>query len=76
MKAQFSVEGEGFSAESEGEKKQKLAEFAAYVKKLKVVPLEELSAHFLLRTNVCVFLLLCSCALNSRSFFFRRLWID
>jgi type IV secretory pathway VirB10-like protein len=53
MKAKFSVEREGYSAENEDVKKQKQAEFAAYVKKLKVVPLEELSAHFLLRTNVC-----------------------
>ncbi|XP_015600891.1 DDRGK domain-containing protein 1 [Cephus cinctus] len=50
MKEAFSVEEEGYDECDEEEQKNLLQEFLAYIKRNKVVVLEDLAAHFGLRT--------------------------
>ncbi|KAF0292227.1 DDRGK domain-containing protein 1 [Amphibalanus amphitrite] len=51
MKEAFGVEEEGFDEELEDEKESKLQEFLNYIKRVKVVLLEELAAQFGLKTQ-------------------------
>ncbi|CAH2047482.1 unnamed protein product, partial [Iphiclides podalirius] len=54
MKAAFTVEGEGFDENEEEDKENLLKEFIDYVKCQKVVLLEDLAAHFKLKTQAAI----------------------
>ena len=51
LAAQFEVEEEGYDPEQDVESEDKLAQFIAYVQEQKVVLLEDLAAHFKMRTR-------------------------
>ncbi|XP_060525380.1 DDRGK domain-containing protein 1 isoform X2 [Cylas formicarius] len=54
MKEMFSVEEEGFEEGEEGESDNLLQEFVNYIKHNKVVIIEDLAAHFKLKTQMCI----------------------
>lgn len=54
MKEQFQVDEEGFDEESESEAENRLKEFVEYVKKAKVVQMEELASQFRLKTQEAI----------------------
>ncbi|CAH0719848.1 unnamed protein product, partial [Brenthis ino] len=54
MKAAFSVEGEGFDENPEEDKENLLKEFINYIKAQKVVLLEDLAAHFKIKTQAAI----------------------
>jgi DDRGK domain-containing protein 1 len=54
MKAAFSVEEEGFDEQADSEKENLLQEFIDYIKNNKVVVLEDLAAHFKLKTQAAI----------------------
>lgn len=51
MAAQFEVEEEGYDPEQDVESEDKLTQFIAYIQEQKVVLLEDLAAHFKMRTR-------------------------
>jgi flagellar biosynthesis GTPase FlhF len=51
LKAAFSVEEEGYEEDGEEEQNSLLQEFINYIKNMKVVVLEDLAAHFKLKTQ-------------------------
>merc|ERR1712049_36963 len=51
MKEAFSVEEEGFDENPEDDKENKLEVFIQYIKDTKVVVLEDLAAHFKMKTQ-------------------------
>ena len=51
MAATFEVEEEGFDPDQDDNSEDKLAQFIAYIQEQKVVLLEELAAHFKMRTK-------------------------
>ncbi|KAF9802062.1 hypothetical protein SFRURICE_004313 [Spodoptera frugiperda] len=54
MKAAFTVEGEGFDENDEQDKENLLKDFIDYIKAQKVVLLEDLAAHFKLKTQAAI----------------------
>ncbi|XP_001814678.1 DDRGK domain-containing protein 1 isoform X1 [Tribolium castaneum] len=54
MKEAFSVEEEGFEEGEEGNEMNLLQEFVAYIKNNKVVVIEDLAAHFKLKTQAAI----------------------
>ncbi|CAK1585660.1 unnamed protein product [Parnassius mnemosyne] len=54
MKAAFTVEGEGYEENEEQDKENLLKDFIDYIKAQKVVLLEDLAAHFKLKTQVAI----------------------
>lgn len=54
MKAAFTVEGEGFEENEEEDKENLLRDFIDYIKVQKVVLLEDLAAHFKLKTQAAI----------------------
>ncbi|CAH0552888.1 unnamed protein product [Brassicogethes aeneus] len=54
MKEEFSVEEEGFEEGEEGDEQNLLQEFVNYIKNNKVVVLEDLAAHFKLKTQAAI----------------------
>lgn len=54
MKAAFTVEGEGFDENEEEDKENLLKDFIDYIKAQKVVLLEDLAAHFKLKTQAAI----------------------
>ncbi|XP_068633815.1 DDRGK domain-containing protein 1 [Battus philenor] len=54
MKAAFTVEGEGFDENEEQDKENLLKDFIDYIKEQKVVLLEDLAAHFRLKTQAAI----------------------
>ncbi|KAJ8723168.1 hypothetical protein PYW08_003080 [Mythimna loreyi] len=54
LKAAFTVEGEGFDESDEQEKENLLKDFIDYIKAQKVVLLEDLAAHFKLKTQAAI----------------------
>ncbi|CAG9769244.1 unnamed protein product [Ceutorhynchus assimilis] len=54
MKEAFSVEEEGYEEGEEGESQNLLQEFVNYIKQNKVVIIEDLAAHFKLKTQACI----------------------
>lgn len=54
MKAAFSVEGEGFDEDEEESRENLLKDFVDYIKAQKVVLLEDLAAHFKLKTQAAI----------------------
>merc|ERR1711874_720787 len=51
MKEAFTIEEVGCDAEEEGDEENKLAKFIGYIQKEKVVLLEDLAAHFKMKTQ-------------------------
>jgi hypothetical protein len=51
MKAEFSVEGEGLDATEEEDVHSLLQEFISYIQEMRVVMLEDLAAHFKIKTQ-------------------------
>lgn len=54
MKASFEVQEEGFDEEDENEQQELLQTFIDYIKKEKIVVLEDLAAHFKLKTQAAI----------------------
>ncbi|CAG9787629.1 unnamed protein product [Diatraea saccharalis] len=54
MKAAFSVESEGFEENEEQDRESLLRDFIEYIKAQKVVLLEDLAAHFKLKTQAAI----------------------
>ncbi|XP_028035514.1 DDRGK domain-containing protein 1 [Bombyx mandarina] len=54
MKAAFSIEGEGFDENEEEDRESLLRDFIGYIKTQKVVLLEDLAAHFKLKTQAAI----------------------
>lgn len=54
LKAAFTVEGEGFDENDEQDKENLLKDFIDYIKTQKVVLLEDLAAHFKLKTQAAI----------------------
>ncbi|KAL4709516.1 hypothetical protein ACJJTC_007247 [Scirpophaga incertulas] len=54
MKAAFSVDSEGFEENDEQDKENLLRDFIQYIKDQKVVLLEDLAAHFKLKTQAAI----------------------
>ncbi|CAB3246814.1 unnamed protein product [Arctia plantaginis] len=54
LKAAFTVEGEGFEENEEEDKENLLKDFIDYIKAQKVVLLEDLAAHFKLKTQAAI----------------------
>ncbi|XP_026744464.1 DDRGK domain-containing protein 1 [Trichoplusia ni] len=54
MKAAFTVEGEGYDEDEEQDKENMLKDFIDYIKAQKVVLLEDLAAHFKLKTQAAI----------------------
>lgn len=54
LKAAFSIEGEGFDENPEEDKENLLKEFINYIKAQKVVLLEDLAAHFKIKTQAAI----------------------
>ncbi|CAG4929655.1 unnamed protein product [Colias eurytheme] len=54
MKAAFSVEGEGYDENDEEDAANRLRDFIEYIKTQKVVLLEDLAAHFKLKTQATI----------------------
>ncbi|XP_038213842.1 DDRGK domain-containing protein 1 [Zerene cesonia] len=54
MKAAFSIEGEGYDENDEEDAANRLRDFIEYIKAQKVVLLEDLAAHFKLKTQATI----------------------
>lgn len=54
MKEAFSVEEEGYEEGEQGDEQNLLQEFVTYIKNNKVVVIEDLAAHFKLKTQSCI----------------------
>lgn len=54
MKEAFSVEEEGFEEGEQGDAQNLLQEFVNFIKENKVVIIEDLAAHFKLKTQACI----------------------
>ncbi|XP_045498844.1 DDRGK domain-containing protein 1 [Colias croceus] len=54
MKAAFSIEGEGYDENDEEDAANRLRDFIEYIKTQKVVLLEDLAAHFKLKTQATI----------------------
>lgn len=54
MKEAFNIEEEGFEEGEAGDEQNLLQEFVSYIKSQKVIIIEDLAAHFKLKTQACI----------------------